>query len=67
MLCKESQTFEDYKKCVEDENIVYRQQTKNKKYEIHSLNEQKKALNRDDSRWKTQADRIVTLAKGYAA
>lgn len=50
MLCKESQTFEDYKKCVEDENIVYRQQTKNKKHEIHSLNEQKKALNRDDSR-----------------
>ena len=64
----EGLTFDDYKTCLFDGKTVYREQMfENKKYEVHTVNEHKIPLNRDDHKRFVQADGITTLARGYVA
>ena len=48
-VVSEGLTFDDYKTCLFDGKTVYREQMfENKKYEVHTVNEHKIPLNRDD-------------------
>ena len=67
-VVSEGLTFDDYKTCLFDGKTVYREQMfENKKYEVHTVNEHKIPLNRDDHKRFVQADGITTLARGYVA
>ena len=45
----------------------YTSNIQNKKHEVHTVNKDKIALNRDDDKRLVQADGITTLAMGYVA
>ena len=64
----ENLTFEDYKTCLFEGETVYREQMlfENRKHEIHTVNKNKIALNRDDDKRIIQADGMSTLARGRA-
>ena len=68
-VVSEGLTFNDYKACLFDGEMIYREETlfENKKHEIYTVNKHKIALNRDDDKRLMQADGITTLARGYAA
>ena len=62
--------FDDYKKCLFDpckSKNIYRPQLmfRNKKHEVHTVEVNKVALNRDDDKRITKKDRISTLAHGH--
>ena len=65
----EALTFDDYNTCLFDGETVYREQMlfENKKHEVHTVNKQKIALNRDDDNRLVQADGIATVARGHVA
>ena len=68
-VVSEGLTFDDYKTCLFDGKIIYREQTlfENKRHEVYTVNKHKIALNRDDDKRVAQADGITTLARGYVA
>ena len=62
--------FDDYKKCLFDpgkSKTIYRPQLmfRNKKHEVHTVEVNKVALNRDDDKRIAKKDRISTLARGH--
>ena len=60
-------TFDDYKTCLLDGEIICREQTlfKNKKHEVYTVNKHKIALSRGDDKRIVQADGITTLIRGH--
>ena len=68
-VVSEGLTFDDYKTWLFDGETIYRQQMlfENKKHEVYMFNKYKIALNRDSDKRLVQADRIITLARGYVA
>ena len=62
-------TFDDYKTCLFDGETIYKDQMlfENEKHEVHTVNKDKIALNRDDDKRIVQADGITTLAREYVA
>ena len=60
--------FQDYKTCLFDGETIYREQMlfENKKHEVYTVNKPKIAMSIDDDKRLVQADRITTLAWGYA-
>ena len=60
-------SFNDYKKCLEDGENVYREQMlfQNQKHKLFTSKLNKIALNRDDDKRVIQADGITTHARGY--
>ena len=65
----EGLAFEDYKACLFDGKMMYREQMlfENKKHEVYTVNKYKIALSRDDDKRLVQADGITTLTRGYVA
>ena len=65
----EGLAFDDYKACLFDGKMIYREQMlfENKKHEVYTVNKYKIALSRDDDKRLVQADGITTLTRGYAA
>ena len=61
--------FDDYKTCLLDGEMIYREQIlfENKNHEVYTVNKHKIALNRDDDKRILQADGIATIARGYVA
>ena len=68
-VVSEEFTFDDYKTCLFDDKIIYKDQMlfENKNHEVYTVNKYKIALNRDDDKRIVQADGIATLARGYVA
>ena len=62
-------TFDDYKKCLDDEESVCREQIlfKNKDHEVYTSKANKIALNRNDDKRLVQTNQISTLARGHHA
>ena len=65
----ESVTFENYKTCLFDGKIVFREQVlcEKKKHKTYLVIKHMTALNRDDDKRLVKGDGITTLAKGYIA
>ena len=59
--------FDDYKTCLSDGKIIYREQMlfENKKRKVYTVNKYAIALNRDNNKRLLQADGITTLARGH--
>ena len=51
-MVSEGLTFDDYKTCLFDGEMIYREQTlfENKKHEVYTVNKHKIALNSDDDK-----------------
>ena len=51
-VASEGPTFDDYKTCLFDGEMIYREQAlfENKKHEVYTVNKHKIALNRDDNK-----------------
>ena len=64
---KETLDFDDYKKCLFMGKSIYRQQLlfRNKKHEVHTVEVNKVALNRDKR--VVQKDGVRTLARGHSS
>ena len=60
-------TFEDYKTCLFSNSTEYRSQLmfRSAKHEIHTIEVNKVALNRDDDKWISKKDGISTFARGH--
>ena len=61
---KKTLTFEDYKNCLFNSDTTYRSQLmfRSSKHEVHTIEVNKVALNRDDSEQISKKDGIFTLA-----
>ena len=68
-VVSEGLTFDDYKTCLFDGKMIYREQMlfENKKHQVYTVNKHKTAMNRDDDKRIVQDDGIITLARGYVA
>ena len=66
-VVKKTLTFEDYKNCLLNPTAVYRSQLmfRSTKHEVHTIEVNKVALNRDDDKRISKRDRISTLARGH--
>ena len=68
-IVKETLDFDDYKNCLLDvkSKSIYKSQLmfRNNKHEIHTVEVNKVALNRDDDKQIVKKDRISTLARGH--
>ena len=68
-VVKEALDFDDYKNCLFDPTgkSIYRQQFmfRNKKHDVHTVEVNKVALNRDDDKRIAKKDRISKLARGH--
>ena len=68
-VVKKTPDFDDYKKCLFNPvgESIYRPQLmfRNKKHEVHTVEINKVALNRDDDKRIAKKDRISTLARGH--
>ena len=66
-VVKKTLTFEDYKNCLLNPTDVYRSQLmfRSNKYEVHTIEVNKVALNRDDDKRISKRDGISTLARGH--
>ena len=64
---KKTLTFEDYKNCLLNPTDVYRSQLmfRFSKHEVHTIEVNKVALNRDDDKRISKRDRISTLARRH--
>ena len=64
---KRTLTFEDYKNCLFNTTNVYRSQLmfRSTKHEVHMIEVNKVALNRDDDKRITKRDGLSTLAQGH--
>ena len=68
-VVKKTLVFNDYKKCLFDPvgATIYRSQLmfRNKKHEVHMVEVNKIALNRDDDKRIAKKDGVSTLAHGH--
>ena len=66
-VVKKTLTFEDYKACLFNSDVTYRSQLmfRSSKHEVHMIEVNKVALNRDDSKRISKKDGISTLAHGH--
>ena len=66
-VIKKTLTFEDNKNCLFNSDMTYRSQLmfKSIKHEVHMIEANKVALNRDDDKRISKRDRISTLPRGH--
>ena len=66
-VVKETLTFDDYKDCLFNPDAIYRSQLmfRSSKHEVHTIEVNKVALNRDDDKRIAKKDGISTLARGH--
>ena len=66
-VVKKTLTFEDYKTCLFSDSAEYRSQLmfRSAKHEVHTIEVNKVALNRDDDKRISKKDRISTFARGH--
>ena len=66
-IVKKTLTFEDYKNCLFNSTDIYRSQLmfRSSKHEVHTIEVNKIALNRDDDKWISKKDRISILARRH--
>ena len=66
-VVKKTLTFEDYKACLFNDSTEYRSQLmfRSSKHEVHTIEVNKVALNRDDDKRISNKDRISTFARGH--
>ena len=66
-VVKKTLTFEDYKNCLFNDSTEYRSQLmfRSTKHEIHTIEVNKVALNRDDDKRIIKKDGISTFARGH--
>ena len=66
-VVRKTLTFEDYKNCLLNPTKVYRSQLmfRSSKHEVHTIEVNKVALNRDDDKRIAKKDGIFTLARGH--
>ena len=65
-VVKKTLTFEDYKTCLFSDSTEYRSQLmfRSAKHEVHTIEVNKVALNRDDDKTISRKDGISTFARG---
>ena len=66
-IVKKTLMFEDYKSCLFNDSTEYRSQLmfRSTKHEVHTVEVNKVALNRDDDKQISKKDGISTLARGH--
>ena len=66
-VVKKTLTFEDYKACLFNDSTGYRSQLifRSAKHEVHTIEVNKVALNRDDDKRISRKDGISTFARGH--
>ena len=68
-LVKKMISFDDYKNCLLDvkRKSIYRSQLmfRHSKHEIHTVEVNKVALNRNDDKWIVRKDGVSTLVRGH--
>ena len=66
-IVKKTLTFEDYKTCLFSDSTEYRSQLmfRSAKHEVHTIEMNKVALNRDDDKRTPRKDGIFTFARGH--
>ena len=66
-IVKKTLTFEDYKTCLFNDSTEYRSQLmfKSSRHEVHTIEVNKVALNRDDEKRISRKDGISTFARGH--
>ena len=66
-VVKKNLTFEDYKTCLFNDSTEYRSQLmfRSSKHEVHTIEVNKAALNRDDDKRSSRKDGISTFARGH--
>ena len=66
-VVKKTLTFEDYKTCLFSDSTEHRSQLmlRSAKYEVHTIEVNKVALNRDEDKRISKKDGISTLARGH--
>ena len=66
-VVKKTLTFEDYKTCLFNDSTEYRSQLmfRSSKHEVHTIEVNKVALNRDDDKRCSRKDGISTFARGH--
>ena len=66
-VVKKTLTFEDYKTCLFSDSTEYRSQLmfRSAKHEVHTIEVNKVALNRDDDKRISKRDGISTFARGH--
>ena len=66
-IVKKTLTFEDYKACLFNDSTEYRSQLifRSAKHEVHTIEVNKVALNRDDDKRVSKKDWISTFARGH--
>ena len=66
-VVKKTLTFEDYKTCLFSDSTEYRSQLmfRSAKHEVHTIEVNKVALNRDDDKWISKKDGISTFTRGH--
>ena len=66
-IVKKTLTFEDYKTCLFSNSTEYRSQLmfRSAKHEVHTIEVNKVALNRDDDKRISRKNRISTFARGH--
>ena len=66
-IVKKTLTFEDYKTCLISDSTEYRSQLmfSSAKHEVHTIEVNKVALNRDDDKRISRKDGISTFARGH--
>ena len=66
-VVKKTLTFEDYKTCLFSDSTEYRSQLmfRSAKHEVHTIDVNKVALNRDDDKRISKEDGISTFARGH--
>ena len=66
-IVKKTLTFEDYKTCLFNNSTEYRSQLmfRSAKHEVHTIEVNKVALNRDDDKRISRNNRISTFARGH--
>ena len=66
-VVKKTLTFEDYKACLFNDSTEYRSQLmfRSAKHEVHTIEVNKVALNREDDKRISRKDGISTFARGH--
>ena len=66
-VVKKTLTLEDYKTCLFNDSTEYRSQLmlRSQKHEVHTIEVNKVALNRDDDKRISKKDKISTFARGH--
>ena len=66
-VVKKTLTFEDYKACLFNDSTEYRSQLmfRSAKHEVHTIEVNKVALNRDDDKRISRKDGISMFARGH--